>query len=269
MHRRALLYCITYLIVVYRQHQNEIMSTPASDTSSQPSSSPSKKTQYASYKLLIASNLFFVLGSTLYLAAALVNAQENAKPVSQQKGVLLNWVFLTGGALSFVVVGTLDCRNTQRRMRLHMVLILAGMFGTASAATSQGPDITVSLLCNLIATHLFLLESLQWIYGHVRGTQLVDEDARKMSLACAEFGDFCFFLGALMDVGLAYFFWMQKETTWIATQSLETSQAEIVSAIFWFLSSVVTILISCRLGKRGFADGVVVGTPSGDSGNFA
>jgi hypothetical protein len=51
---------------------------------------------------------------------------------------------------------------------------------------------------------------------------------------------------------------MQKETTWIATQSLETSQAKIVSATFWFLSSVMAIRVSCRLGKRGFADGVVV-----------
>jgi hypothetical protein len=143
------------------------MFTPASNTSSQQqerqqplSPSSSKKTQYASYKLLIASNLFFVLGSTLYLASALLNAQEER-------------ILETGGALYFVAVGSLDCRNTQGQMHLHLVLILAGMFGTASAATSQGSEITASIKCNLIASHLLLLESLHSIYGHLHGTQLV------------------------------------------------------------------------------------------------
>ena len=146
-------------------------------------------TAFKSFKILMLSNILFVTASTAYLAAAIVDYQVQEKAAFQ--GVSLSWIGLCTGAVCFIFVGLLDFYNTG--LKLHIFLTLAGLFGTISAATSSS-NLKASLVCNLISTHLFLLESLNWIYNHMR-QDLKQNDSRRTSLWLAEFADFMFFLG--------------------------------------------------------------------------
>ena len=209
---------------------------------------------YSSYKVLILSNVFFVVASVCYVIASVLDYNENQKAESDQ-GDSKGWTLLIGGAVSFVIVGMLDYWNT--KLKIHILLILAGIFGTIGAATSES-NVKASLVCNLISAHLFLLESLQWIYGHVVKTKLDKDDSRTKSLLMAEFGDLSFFVGAFMDVVLGYFYLVGNKQSVIASQNVATSRAELASAIFWLIASLVTITVSCKIGKQGF-----VGTGGG------
>ena len=207
---------------------------------------------YSSYKILILSNIFFVVASVCYVIAGALDYQENKKAESDQS-VSPGWTLLMAGAISFVAVGALDYWNT--KLKIHILLILAGIFGVISSATSER-QVQVSLVCNLLSAHLFLLESLQWIYRHVVKTKLDKDDSRKKSLLMAELGDFAFFVGAFMDVVLGYYYLVTNRNsgtdTLIGAQNVATSRAEMASAIFWLIASLFTITVSCQLGKQGF-----------------
>lgn len=228
---------------------------------------------YNSYKLLITSNSFFVFASLCYVVASILDYQENLKPVDEQGVVKLAYLLKIVGAISFIVVGGVDFYNTAKK--LHILLILAGFFGTISAATSE-TNLQASLVCNLLSVHFYLLESLQWIYGHVFQTKLDKDDSRTKSLLLAEIGDFCFMLGAFMDVILSYYYFTKTDEPpegpgiLVSTQSVTTSQVEISSSVFWLIASMVAITVSCKTGKQGF-EGVSQSTKlsSNIAGNLA
>ena len=145
---------------------------------------------YKSFRIQILSNILFVIASAAYLAAGILDYKENEKALALQD-LSLSWIGLCVGAVCFIFVGLLDYYITD--LRIHIFLTLAGIFGTVSAATSES-NIKASLVCNLLSAHLFLLESLNWIYNH-RQKDLQQNDSRRTSLWIAEFADFMFFLG--------------------------------------------------------------------------
>ena len=55
-----------------------------------------------------------------------------------------------------------------------------------------------------------------------------------------------------MDVFLSYYYLSEKQDSIEESKDLATSRAEIASASFWMIASLVTILLSCKLGKQGF-----------------
>ena len=189
------------------------------------------------------------------MVASIFDYKENLKPVDEQGVVKLAYYLKIVGAVSFIVVGGVDYYNTSKK--LHILLILAGFFGTISATTSE-TNLQASLVCNLLSVHFYLLESLQWIYGHVFQTHLSKDDSRTKSLLLAEMGDFCFMLGAFMDVILSYYYFTKTDEppegpgVLVATQSVTTSQVEISSSVFWLIASMVAITVSCKTGKQGF-----------------
>lgn len=226
----------------------QIRKMPAAEIAS----APSNVTEYSSYKLLITSNIFFLVATICYLAAAALDTQD-VKNAEQQndKELSASWVALCLGALCFVVVGAVDYCNTKKG--IHIALILAGIFGVVAAATSKS-NVTASLVCNLLSAHLFLLESLQWIWGHCMRTKLDKNDSRQYSLLTAELGDAFFALGAMIDVVLSYIYLADKEQEeMINTQTSATTKGEVTSAILWFLAAVLTTIVSCRVGKQGFS----------------
>lgn len=214
-------------------------------------SAPKNIQEYSSSKLLITSNIFFLLATISYIAAAGLDYIENQKE-KEEKGVSPSWVATCLGALGFVVVGCVDFYNTQKA--IHVFLILAGIFGVIAAAASDSNP-KASLACNLLSAHLFLVESVQWIWGHCMRTKLDKNDSRQYSLMTAELGDFLFFLGALIDVFLSYFYLSNNKDTGAAVdaQNSATSKAEVTSAVLWFFAAVLTTFVSCRVGKQGFS----------------
>ena len=55
-----------------------------------------------------------------------------------------------------------------------------------------------------------------------------------------------------MDVVLSYHYLAEKKDSLVQSQNLTTSRAEIASAFFWMVASLLTIFLSCKLGKQGF-----------------
>lgn len=210
---------------------------------------------YASYKVLILSNVFFVVASACYTVGGVMDYKENQKAETDQ-GHTGSWTILMVGAICFIIVGGLDYWNT--RLGIQIIMIFAGIFGVASAATSESKT-KASLACNMVSVHLFLLESLKWIYtSKVRKNMMDKNDSRRQSFFLAESGAIFFFVGAVIDVGLSYVYLLEHQKTTvpetvIATQSVATSRAAVASAVFWLVASLFTIVLSCRVGRQGFA----------------
>ncbi|CAB9525720.1 expressed unknown protein [Seminavis robusta] len=209
-------------------------------------------TSHKSYKVLIISNLFFVLASTFYLAAAAYDVQENktATATSTVTNLTPSVVLQILGGLAFVVVGLLDLYNTQKKV--HFFLTLAGLFAALRGFYLKS-NYQLSSVFNMLSAHLFLLESLDWIYSHFVKLKLDDNDSRKSSLLVAEAGDAFFFLGALMDCIFSWIDIFKAPPPPGSAQGLASASGDVVSGILWLLAALISTVLACRLGKQGFA----------------
>jgi len=188
-----------------------------------------------------------------FVIASSLDYQENKKPEADQSRSM-SFVLLLIGGLGFLVMGALDYYNTGDK--LHILLFFAGGFSALSAMVSD-KNVVAGIWLLLLASHLFILESLRCIYGHLAyGTFMAQNDSRKTSLQFAEFGDVCFFLGAFLDVCCSYYLvaHTNKDTALVATQTVTTSGVEIASSVFWLIASGVALSVAIQTGKQGFAN---------------
>ena len=97
-------------------------------------------------------------------------------------------------ALSFVFTGILELANHKKPF--HVLMILAGLFGVASAVFND-EDIRVSIILDAVSVHLYLLEGVGLLLNN-RYKELEEEGpwARRLYT----FADSQFLLGAILDV---------------------------------------------------------------------
>lgn len=192
--------------------------------------------QAKSYKVAVVADWFFIVASVAYLVGAIVALKEEYSD--------LEWIAICLGALGFVIVGGLELFNHQGMF--HIFLLLAGFFALASTILQQvSTQQNASITLNFIANHLYLLEALKVLQVHFGLTHTW--------IRTLQFADFCFFLGALIDVILSYIYLLGKDNddTNIILESTTPAQAELASAIFWVVSSILTTMVLYRVGKEG------------------
>lgn len=193
-----------------------------------------------SFRVLMASNLFFLLASVLYLISSGLQLQNhNNKDETIETGDSRGLLF--GGAFCFVVVGAFDYYNHIPRTCFHLTLIFAGVFGCISAVAE--PKSNTSIAFNWASTHFYLIESLQLLYRHGKKGKEESKTVRGVRLIA----DVEFFLGSVLDVVLSYVHAVrQNEPT-----STAVMRTDFVSCTFWLIAALLTNALGFYVGKEG------------------
>ena len=98
-------------------------------------------------------------------------------------------------ALSFVFVGFLDL--TREKLKFHILMILAGIFGVMSAVYIEA-DIRISSILNCVSVNLYLFEGIA-LFGDYKRASMTD-DAPQWMKRTVMLGNLEFIIGALLDV---------------------------------------------------------------------
>ncbi|KAL7474578.1 hypothetical protein ACHAW6_000549, partial [Cyclotella cf. meneghiniana] len=135
-------------------------------------------------------------------------------------------------ALCFVFTGILDL--AVEKAPLHVLMILAGSFGVASAVFVE--DVRLSNNLNAVSVHLFLFEGVG-LLSKVRDRELLEEGKwtkRLMIFAGSEF-----LLGAIIDVMLSYFYLFDDTANWDTGLMI----ISVFSAVLWVHCSLVYMVV--------------------------
>ena len=191
-----------------------------------------------SFRLLVASNLFFLIASILYCISSGLQLQNiNNRDETIESGDSRGLLF--GGAFCFVIVGAFDYYNHRPRTWFHLTLIFAGIFGCISAIAE--PKSNTSILFNWASTHFYLIESLQLLYRHVKKKKDETQTVRGLRLVA----DVEFFLGSVLDIVLSYVHIMHKDEE----TSVTAMKTDLVSCMFWLIAALLTNAICLYVGK--------------------
>ncbi|GAX21176.1 hypothetical protein FisN_14Hh388 [Fistulifera solaris] len=193
-----------------------------------------------SFRLLVASNFFFLLASILYCISSglqLQNINNNDETIESgdSRGLLF------AGAFCFVIVGAFDYYNHRPRTWLHLTLIFAGVFGCISAVAE--PKSNTSVAFNWASTHFYLLEALQLLYRNVKKRKDESQTIRGLRLVA----DVEFFLGAVLDICLSYVHIVRKDEE----TSITAMKTDLVSCMFWLIAALLTNALCLFVGKDG------------------
>jgi hypothetical protein len=149
--------------------------------------------------------------------------------------VTLYELFYFCGALGFVFTGILDCIN-EPDDKLGSILILAGIFGLASAGMSER-DAWISEILNATSVHLFLFEAVgMFLYRHSSAKYKRRHPDALLQRALMT-GKACFLTGSLIDVVLSYIALVGQNAG-----STTHAKIEIFSATLWYICSLIFIL---------------------------
>merc|ERR1711957_848970 len=118
-------------------------------------------------------------------------------------------VLYFAAALCFLLTGVLELYR--ERYFFHVLMILAGAFGVASAVFVEN-DVRLSNIFSAVSVHLYLLEGLTW-FGEYRRSTLTVEYGKWMN-CFVMIGDLEFVIGAFADVILSYFFIFDHTADW-------------------------------------------------------
>jgi hypothetical protein len=189
-----------------------------------------------SYRLVQVSNLFFFQAAFCYLLSAMKEmTRKTAEDDSQA------WILMLLGALGWVVVGFLDWFN--KRHWFHIFLVMAGVFGLASAALRLETEPGSEML-NFLSVHCFLLEAVSLIRQN-----------RHMSFSLVmgfvRVADIFFFLGAFTDILLSYVYLGQQEELSTEERLIALRRGELTSSVFWVVSAIGNIVVTVIAGKSG------------------
>ncbi|KAL7516695.1 hypothetical protein ACHAWX_001682 [Stephanocyclus meneghinianus] len=135
-------------------------------------------------------------------------------------------------ALCFVFTGILDL--AVEKAPLHVLMILAGSFGVASAVFVE--DVRLSNILSAVSVHLFVFEGVG-LLSKVRDRELLEEGKwtkRLMIFASSEF-----LLGAIIDVMLSYFYLFDDTANWDTGLMI----IWVFSAVLWVHCSLVYMVV--------------------------
>ncbi len=190
-----------------------------------------------SFRILVASNLFFIVASIFYCISSGLQLQNHNEDESIESPDTRGLLF--GGALCFVIVGALDFYNHRPRTWFHLTLIFAGVCGCISAVAE--PKSNTQIAFNWASTHFYLLESLQLLFRHVKKKNDESKGVRGVRLVA----DAEFFLGAVLDVVLSYVYAVRQDEP----TSAAAVKVDMVSCMFWLIAALLTTALSLYLGK--------------------
>jgi hypothetical protein len=224
------------------------------------------------FPLAISSNLFFLLGTTLYVALAVValdwykyesNVPDEVLAADDdwtwsawynETNYTLLWdddyVFQAVGsnpnswvtremmiyfsaAVCFLFTGMLDWFRNPTEWLYSIIMVIAACFGVASSMLVIQND-RLAIIFNSVSVHLFAVEAAYILFSR-----------RAQNLRIWLFvSDAFFMLGTLLDVILSYFLVFE-------TFRLPHAQAQIAAAVFWLACALMITLASIYLRSKG------------------
>lgn len=158
------------------------------------------------------------------------------------------WIYSAIGAVGFVVCGLLEFCNEMGAF--HVFLIFAGIFGFI-AEVLDGYKYPSSVHFNFLSNHMFLFESIKVFLQHKKFIE-----NKVVWITALLIGDFFFFVGATMDTVLSWIYILgtfkggnEVSVYLTVTRNPTQKEAELASAIFWLISSLLTTAVYMRMGK--------------------
>jgi hypothetical protein len=188
-----------------------------------------------SYTLLKLSGFSFIIACIFYVIASI----RGLPSINDENA----WMLSAIGALGFVVVGLLEFCNEMGAF--HVFLILAGIFGVI-AEVLDGYKLPSSVHFNFLSNHMFLLESIKVFIQHKRYFE-----KKIVWITALLIADFCFFFGATIDTVLSWIYILATGDDHLSvTRNPTQKNSELVSAVFWLISSILTTAVYIRMGKE-------------------
>jgi hypothetical protein len=211
-----------------------VSTTYASDDGT-PNAPPAK-----SYTLMKLSGFSFITACIFYVIASI----RGLPSINDENA----WMLSAIGALGFVVCGLIEFCNEMGTF--HVFLILAGIFGVI-AEVLDGYKQPSSVHFNFLSNHMFLLESIKIFIQHKSFFE-----TKMVWITALLIADFSFFFGATIDTVLAWIYILDiaKQQgvgeTLSVTRNPTQKNSELVSSVFWLISSILTTAVYMRMGKQ-------------------
>jgi hypothetical protein len=208
------------------------------------------------WRLTISSNVFFLIGSVFYMWISVLDLwweleNEGIPPWIMEADDDYTWyyyapqvtddfVFNVGtawvskyqmlffvAALSFVITGALGMARVGGC--LHSTMLMAGIFGLASAMTLHHNERTTVIL-NSISVHLFCLEAITILFRNRTFSGILK--------FWFWLGNGLFLLATTLDVALSYAFAFNKFNIPLARLSVFTSTLWLVSSLIYIGTAI-------------------------------
>ena len=134
-------------------------------------------------------------------------------------------------AFMFVITGLLDI--FREKCFFHILMLLAGAFGLASAIFVEG-DVRISNILNLVSVHFFAAESF-YLFGSHKSAEVAAGDHLRCLMTAMVFGDLQFALGAVLDAALSYIWLFDAAAGW---NTILTS-VNVFAQVLWLNCSLI------------------------------